>query len=338
MDDKILSAMAADLKISKYAVESEIQYRNRILYSAMACWIKAAALDHTIGSGEKTGVSRRHIYDRCVPVLKEMLGLYPESKSWFFVESATEEPVSMIRSRLIRHGDLMNVGFDTNLILSPEGADQISDSLEVHRGTMIDPKAYYSGISVLAPCCAKEYKADEVIDSSKWLDDYLQNARWKKSEDFDGNTEYFQAAKKSKNNYACWQSEVPEIRSGVVLTRRSVNINDCEYFLMKVDEGIYVHRIDPFLKEIGEHRRFMMALRSLLHNKAPCSVITYTDHVHLKIWSFLPQAELTLLESYAWPDKNISDLCGWNMPLQVWEYIKPRFEALGLEVSEVSHG
>ena len=83
MDDKILAAMASDMNITKYKTESESQYCTRILYSAVACWIKTAATDKVLGSDENSGVSRRHIIDRCVPILNELLLRHPLSKQWF---------------------------------------------------------------------------------------------------------------------------------------------------------------------------------------------------------------------------------------------------------------
>jgi len=77
MEYRILHAMAADLGIFKYENESESQYCNRVLYSAMASWIKAVALDQPVTSGQmdNPGVSRRHISDKCTAILNEMLKL-----------------------------------------------------------------------------------------------------------------------------------------------------------------------------------------------------------------------------------------------------------------------
>lgn len=82
MESRILLTMAADLGINRYGNESETQYCNRVLYSAMASWIKASALDRLVTSvqTDNTGVSRRHILDKCTSILSEMLKRFPESK------------------------------------------------------------------------------------------------------------------------------------------------------------------------------------------------------------------------------------------------------------------
>ena len=63
MKDRILYAMASDLGIDRFENESEMRYCSRVLYSAMASWVKAAALDRPVTSIQRVvqGVSRRHI-------------------------------------------------------------------------------------------------------------------------------------------------------------------------------------------------------------------------------------------------------------------------------------
>ena len=94
MKDRILYAMAADLGIDRFENESEMRYCSRVLYSAMASWVKAAASDRPVTSiqGDVLGVGRRHIFDKCTAVLNEMLKRYPESRPWFEMEPETGNP------------------------------------------------------------------------------------------------------------------------------------------------------------------------------------------------------------------------------------------------------
>ena len=78
----------------------------------------------------------------------------------------------------------------------------------------------------------------------------------------------------------------------------------------------------------------MFALRSLSENKIPCQITVHSDHISLKMWVRLPQKELTLLESYAWPHNSISDVLEWDMELSVWSITRPFFEALGFKIME----
>lgn len=335
MDDKILAAMASDMKITKYKTESESQYCTRILYSAIACWIKTAAADKVLGSDENSGVSRRHIIDRCVPILNELLLRHPLSKPWFMPDADAENPISLIRTRLIRHGDLLNVGFNTNLILANQGTVPLNESVASYMGVLLNPQTYYSGIATLGNPVSARTPSLQIVDTVSWFNEYINSAWWEKVNGFDESTQFYNASCTARNNYSCWQSIMPTTTKDVIFARRTVNNAGYEYFLIKLRYGNhYIHRIDPFLQEIGEHRRFMFALRSISETEIPFQITVHSDHIALKMWVHLPQKELTLLESYAWPHNSISDVLEWDMELSVWSAIRPFFEALGFKITE----
>ena len=151
MEDKMLCTMASDLGITKYKHETAIQYRHRVLYSASACWIKAASMDRpvTVDPTVSLGTSRRHIIDKCSAVLEELLKRYPNCRMWFEPEGSTEKPIPIIRSRLLRHGDLVNVGFDTNLALTASQHIPLTRELGCTKGAVIQRGNMYSGLAMV---------------------------------------------------------------------------------------------------------------------------------------------------------------------------------------------
>lgn len=335
MDDKILTAMASDMKINKYTNESDFQFCNRILYSAIACWIKTVAADKVLGSADDFGVSRHHILNRCSSVLNEFLLRHPASYSWFLPEADEDNPVSLIRSRLIRHGDLLNVGFNTNLILAKEKIVPTCESFATYKGLLISSQTSYSGISVIGPPLPVDASRPEIQDSVSWFNEYVRSAWWEKCSNPDENIQYYNAGKPARNNYSGWQSVMPAPINGFILTRKTINNAGYEYCLLKEQSGIqYMHRLDSFMQETGEYRKMMFALRCLADNKVPCQVNIQSDHVLLKIWVHLPQNEFTLLESYAWPHNSVSDVLEWDMQVSIWSFIRPCFEALGFVIME----
>ena len=335
MEDRILYAMAVDLGIFKYENESESQYCNRVLYSAMASWIKAVALDQPVTSGQmdNPGVSRRHIFDKCTTILNEMLKRFPESKPWFESEKTQESPIAFLLSRLLRHGDILQVGFETNLILVGRNATILSDRVKCRRGEVLSEGTFYSGIAMLQKVQKSEiFEPEAVKETIVWFEDYIKSAWWKETE-IDDNVQYFNACKRSKNNHLCWQTECPDPVKGVWLIRRTIYKNSYEYFLIRKDEGLYKHQIDPFLQEMGEHRRFMIAMRYMANNAVPVQAERYSDHISLKLRIHLPQKESTLLETYAWPHNAIADRLEWDMDEEVWGFIKPHLYHLGLNLT-----
>ena len=336
MTDEMMVTMATDLRVRQFANESLPQFINRLLYSAMACWIKTAALDrpvlfHTDGD---LGISRRHILDRCDSVLSEMLSRFPASKPWFETLPGNEKAIQLLRSRLIRHKDLLNVGFQTNLTLAPKSVIPISPDLECGKGYLMDPSFSYSGIAMIrrrqTECC---FEDRDRINSYEWLKDYIKSAWWK-SADLPENVEYFNPFRKVRSNYGCWQDTPPAPVEGIIFARRNASPLPAEYLLVMPGENTRLHYIDSFLHETGEYRRFQFALRKIVDNDLATDVRIYQDHIHLKLSFYLPEWENRLLESFAWPYNSVSDKLEWDMPLPIWAYIKIHLEKLGIVVRE----
>ncbi len=74
--------MAKDMNIAEFSDESEAEYINRILYSALASWIKASALDRSVGNEHEpnAGISKRHITEKSDRFLEEMIIRHPKCK------------------------------------------------------------------------------------------------------------------------------------------------------------------------------------------------------------------------------------------------------------------
>jgi hypothetical protein len=86
--------------------------------------------------------------------------------------------------------------------------------------------------------------------------------------------------------------------------------------------------------EMKEHRRMMLALRKMANNAPAVKLTNYKDHIKLNLWFYLPLKELTFLESYGWPGRNINDFLEWNIPLCLKEDIKIILTNLGITVEE----
>ena len=95
-----------------------------------------------------------------------------------------------------------------------------------------------------------------------------------------------------------------------------------------------IHVLDDFLIEREEQRRFMIGLRSIVANKVSAKLTIYSDHIHLHLNVWLPAPESLLLETYAWPSKSLYGKLDWDMPTEVWNYIKRYLINLGLNIME----
>lgn len=339
VEKDLLQTVAIDLGIERYSVESDAQFNNRVIYSAMACWIKAACQDLPVGGERSEGVSRRHIHDKCCRILSAFLCRYRSSEPWFAVEEANNDAIGILRSRLLRYQELVNVGFNTNVALSTTSNECLSDSLEVIRGMLFLAGAKYNGIALTKrPGSSDKPSWQDVSPAREWFDSYIKTAWWEPFDASKGESlEYFNARRKTSNMYKCWETIIPKEKDKYLIVRRPVNVTSHEYLILNTQNS-RMHRIDQVLQDFGEHRRFMFALRSAANNPVPGQIIRYQDHVHLKMRTYLPAKEMQLLETFAWPHSSITDKLEWDMSIPVWNYIAPSFTALGMEIREENHG
>lgn len=339
MEKDLLQTVALDLGITRYSTESNAQFNNRVIYSALACWIKAACQDQPVSGSQSEGVSRRHIYDKCSRILSAFLCRYHSSAPWFATDDANCDAVVLLRSRLLRHQELINVGFNTNVSLSTVRYERLSEALEAIHGRLFLPDSRYDGIALTRkPIPAENTTTPKIIPVNQWMDEYVKTAWWESYDiSKEEGLEYFDARRLTRTLNKCWQSMIPQELDKLIVVRRPVNVISREYLLVNTQSN-KMHRIDPVLKEFGEHRRFMFALRAAANNPVPGQVTKYPDHVHLNIRAYLPEKETQLLEAYAWPHSSINDRLEWDMSIPIWNYISPFLTALGMAIREEEHG
>ncbi len=334
----MIDRMASDLGICRFIEEPFSQYKCRVVYSAMACWMKAIALDRTVGCYEKepSGVSRRHIYERSHSILEMMIKMMPEIGEWFNMSEDNEDPVYIIRTRLINHGDLLSTGFNTDLALSSVRSNQLTPTIEEVFGKTIDKDLIYSGVASIRHKEMNEY-VPEIENVKEWMKAYLNEASWFHDVPDPAQTQYFNPSSHEKNNYLAWQDTTWGLSDKIILIRTVVNRNSHAYYLLKPKEKL-THRIDPFLQDLGFHIRIMCALRSQSKNNTTVNLTNYTDHIKIKLNALLPMQERIMMESYAWPVRRINDKLEWVMSYSIWNHIKLYLEALDIQIVEVKHG
>lgn len=342
MHNQIIGAMSKDLGILKCAGESEAHYVCRVLYSGLACWIKATTFDAALPESHipYTGASKKHIHDKCEKILSELIARFPSVADWFYGEDRSIDPVSVVRQRLFGSGDIIDIRFQTNAGLVKASKLQLTDQLLQLKGVIVQNNCFYSGVSTVKKAAMGCEVSPDIHhrNSQKWLIEFVNKAWWKKGEIADEQMEYFDAQQSSPNNML-WKGNKTNYVSGLILCRGQINKSSYEYILEKRVSGeVYHHRVDPFLHETREYRTIMFALRALANNPAPAKVKGNRQNIHLSLRVNLPNKEQNCLESFAWPYNSIDDKLEWDMPYEVWIYIKEELLHLGLNVTEDIHG
>ena len=338
MAEKEVDKMAMDLGIIPFQDESSLEYRSRVVYSAMSCWIKAIAMDRPVGNRDANfiGVSRRHIYERSRVILENICKIYPELSFWFNLSETEHHPVNLIRTRLLKHGDLRNEGFNTNIALSHSYSKQLSTGVETLYGELLGDDIEYVGIATIRRNAIVN-PAEKLIRIQDWLNEFLKELWWSKEFPNTNGWQFFNPATYVKNNSSAWQESLPQDVCGIILGRSCINKSEYEYYLLKPKMKL-LHRIDPFLKNQGYHKRIMYALRDSVNNSSEATIKVYDSHVYLRLNAHLPEKENSLLERYAWPLRHVNDISAWIMTPFIWDFVKPFIESLGIRIKEGKNG
>ena len=80
-----------------------------------------------------------------------------------------------------------------------------------------------------------------------------------------------------------------------------------------------------------------MGMRAYADNPVPMTAVHFADHTAVSMNVHLPRKEFLLLKTYAWPQRGITDKLNWNMPHIVWDYLKPYFLSLDMQITEEKH-
>ena len=341
MREQMIAAMSKDLKINKYSTETQAQFETRVIYSAIASWMKASALDRPLASktSKEPGVSKRHLLDACSTVLQEYLCRFPASQAWFLPETNSEDPVSIIRQRLYQSGDLTNIGFKTNVVLSENTALPLTESLVQILGIIFDGHVRYTGVAAIMNTQMAPLADNGTAEvASTWFANFVKTAWWTPSSS-DEAVEYFDPYKRVNSFSSGWQTKRPESVLGFTIKRRVINKMSYEYIIEKNINGrSYSHRLDPYLQKTHEYRRILFALRKMAHNPVSITVDAFQDHVHLKMRVYLPDKEQSFLETFAWPHHSIIDRLEWDIDTDAWAYIRRKLLCLDVELEETRHG
>lgn len=340
----ILKTIIKDLKIKRLGDESRTQYFSRVIYSALSMWIRFSTLDRDIlgQASDKVGISKIHILNRYKVFLDNMLELYPEIQEWFYPphEEDNENPGAIIRNRLYGGGELVDVGFNTDLALPVYQESRINKKVAVVRG--LNGGEFHTAAG-LAQVKSMEQKQDVNIEeifafyglenktAKECLKEYLRSIKWDKKEGIS----YELFNKYSTSPFSgCYDSEYKIKEDEITLYR--TNIFDFG-FVKKFNGCIYTSSISSYLVDQFEVRRFMYGLKSEAGNAPSAQYKKFEEErlVELNLFNDLPLKEQSVLLLLSWPKKHINDRFNLIFHRSVWTFVEAVLKNLNITLQEV---
>ena len=345
-DISIIDLIAKDLKIKRYNEEKIENYRARVIYSAIGIWIRTVTLDEDTfyDNYSKPGVSKIHIKNKVTPFLENILEFYPEVLNWFKYTKG-KGVIEIIRDRLYKAGELVDVGYETDLSLPIYEECSLNDEYKIIRGMSIDKFNKIIGLGQININNKNENENDifEFLglcnkSSEEILEEYLNNAIWSESQGKD--YEYFNKYSK-KTLSKCWEKEYYLKDDDITLYRNFSNVYSSEYgFVKRKDNKLYFSYITNYFISQHEIRRFMYALKK----KSNISILSYFKHYDeseltwLKLNNMLPSKEYNILMLIGWPKYNIEDGFNFIIDRSCWCFVEKMLNNLGIILEESNYG
>lgn len=333
----LIEMMQHDMRIFPYCGETIEYYTGRLMYSALAHWIRFTVLDETTENYKHK--SKSYLYRRGCEILENMVACIPESRNWIAGSVDNNvNPVHEMREKMFIAGELMEVDEQGNVGLPVYQQIECVQGCYRIKGLLYGRNSEeFLGITRVmrlgkATKKAAIFKAFAVDDYIKWL---YERARWEVCSEID-QYEFFNVMSKNAP-YKSWENN--PIRSKEYHLGRMALLNGLyEYYIFRYSSGKWlVSSVSTIASEYKEERRIILGLRKKYHNQ----MIAYYSYVGsviiLHLNCRLPLKEEGLIETYCWPLKGFDDKLNYVVPFLIWDDLKILIEEnLGIFLQEIN--
>ena len=335
MKDELIQKLSSDLQITSSKFESDADFYNRLIYSALADWMKICILDRT-NERYIDCKSKIYIRKRCEEVLDDFLRVFPECFDYFYKnDESSIHPVSVLRDRMITNQELIE---KKEGIYLPEGCiNSICPDFKRSLGLPgLDCKS--SGITKITKLIDNDkFENSRKVDCTEVYNKHFRHIKWECFEDF-SQIEVLDPFS-DKPPYQSWKNIQAIMDDNVYLSRIAMNGNAKEYFWVKAaNKSILISKVNSSYIQFQEIRRFILWQRKQYGH--PIEAVFQNDekHTFVRIFSRVPNFEQNILDTYGWPIRSIDNKLEYLFLNEMWNGIKELLINLNFKLVEVSNG
>lgn len=337
-----MQRISSDLHISRFASETEEDYGNRLIYSALIVWARVQVLgssytdicseDDTLNSYHSIDIM--HIQTRLSQVAYGMLSAIKHGSGWIKnddFETMSNDLAKNIIKQLSFCYELSRLG-KRRLTISPPKVAVFQNNQLALGGTGWEN--YYSvGVGRWAKSNSPnvDYKDIFCIPACSSIQYYTMlknNANWMETE-LKGTYQIFNIGTTGWYSKAWSEFNKSQIPKSVSLLKSMET--DGGYFLIKNDaDGILSAKLDKWYCDEKEIYRVLYSLNAVNKTSAIFKAINNHDHILLHCNSILPNAEMRVLCMSSWPFKTYDDTFKRIIPKFLWSDIEKCLNDLGI--------
>lgn len=348
MKRDLVKQMGEDLQLYKYVDESDIEYLNRLIYSAIAVWMLHILRDRKFEDNyNRIGVSKKYITRKTSKIITEYSAMFPSFNN--FLNGLTETELAVIiRKNYECAGHIVPVGFDEYVRASSVREFRVTNRFKLIRNDFDILQSKVVGLGVYT----ENYSKDELLcidkifyipklDAETWTIEYIKNLKWSNAAKLGENVQFFNPI--SVRTFGdCWMEKFPE-NSQITLYKTNnwdygfARKENSEYIGIKIPEWL-IGTENNVCDKIFDNdvRRFMYGLKAIYKNNAKAKLVQKVDHFELKLLNALPVRELTALKFFSWNKKSFLDKCNYDyvIPFEFIEPVKYLFNKLSIIIEE----
>lgn len=334
MNIELRVQLQKDLKIEQYKGEPAANYESRLVYSAMAEWMRVMIFDET--TDDYAQKSKNYLLRQGRSVLQSFIANSKELQTWFSQPNGEEceidDAVKEIRNRMVTIGEYIELfpSHDLSLPL----AQRISASVSHDRiiGAW-NYEASFKHVGLTRVAEASDVYEKHIWKIGKFMHWIQKNARWNAIANIE-KYEFFNPHS-TEPPYKSWRS-IPARNADLQLARLSLINGKQEYYLFHREGDDWVNAVLPqSLSERKEERRIVLGLRTMNNNPAVAKFKCKGEVGILQLFCRLPLFEETYIETYSWPLKSYKDKLNYIVPMEIWSELKELLqEQLGMIIEE----
>jgi hypothetical protein len=346
MSNNLVEKISDDLNISKFAKESDAQFGNRLMYSALVAWARVQVLGKSYSDFEKEhdyhNVDILYAQSRVAKVAYGMLNAIQYEAKWLKdsesedLEMYSNKLTSFIIEKMIFCYELSKIN-GRRLTISPIRTTHFNKNRLLLGGTKwSEDESFTVGMGRWVGKCSDlvDYKSIFNIPEYSITDYYKilsDDALWVEN-DLNGRYKIFLIGKEGWYLKSWIDFKSNRIPEGISLIRSMETGGG--YFLInkKTNDNILSARLDKWYRDENEIYRIMYALN--VFNKTPAifEAEDNNDHVILHCNSKLPNAEMRIIMLASWPRLTFDDIFYRIIPKFLWKDIESLLNELGIIV------
>ena len=340
MNEALLSKMETDMRLFRFCNESQTKYVTRVLYSGVAIWMKAIALDgFQENRDQPSSVSKKHHTERSSFILKQFLDFAPEARTWFYDDNSIDKPlfpIHIMQDRLLLSGELAELAFTNRITSVLPTKNYIADNIVRCKGLHNDIHTQYNGVTSVIEGELSAKNDNLSIDTLDFVEKYLLSTDFV-TDTWNTEKEYFNPYTRTDTFYQSWVKQPP--KQEFYVSRIETGVQQYRYFIEWSKSGITKSfRIDDYIYENGNLLRILLAFRHKVNNPITVKITHFPDHFELTRYiKSLPYPEEATLQAIGWPNNSISDNLNFCYHRYMLPEIKKVLKNLLIKISEVTY-